>query len=72
MARLIVPEFIEAFYSFQENPDWGRIEATRRKTRRRLIVQGHRIRALAADFLPGHPEGFQQAFEEEFVKPLKI
>jgi len=27
---------------------------------------------LAADLLPGRPEGFQQAFEEEFMKPLKI
>ena len=72
MARLIVPEIIEAFYSFQENPDWGLIETTRRKTRRQLIAQGNRIRALAADLLPGHPEGFQQAFEREFMKPLKI
>ncbi len=72
MARLIVPEMIEAFYSFQKDPNWGRIEETRRKTRRRLVAQGNRIRALAADLLPGHPENFQQAFEEEFMKPLKI
>ena len=63
MARLIVPEIIEAFFSFQKIPDWGRVEQTRRKIRRRLVAQGNRIRALAADLLPGHPEGFQEAFE---------
>jgi hypothetical protein len=70
MARLIVPEMIAAFHSFQEKPDWGRIEETRRKTRLRLVAQGTRIRALAAGLLPGRPEDFQQSFEREFIKPL--
>jgi hypothetical protein len=72
MARLIVPEIISAFYEFQKSQDWATIEKTRRLTRRRLIARGLRIRTLATETLPGNPERFQQAFEQEFLKPLKI
>jgi hypothetical protein len=72
IARLIVPEIIAAFYEFQRSRDWAAIENTRRISRRRLIAQGLRIRDLAATLLPDHPGRFQQAFEQEFLKPLKI
>ena len=70
MARLLAPELIETFYCFRKEADWDRVEKIRRTLRRRLSAAAGRIRTLAADLLPGNPEGFQQTLEQEFIKPL--
>lgn len=72
MARLIIPEMAATFCRFQERPNWDEVEKTRQGLRRRLAAQGRRIRLLAADLLPDRPEDFQRAFEQEFIKPLKL
>ncbi|MBI5583331.1 MAG: hypothetical protein HY892_05880, partial [Deltaproteobacteria bacterium] len=72
LSRLMIPEIVATFTRFREDEDWEAVEKIRRLLRRRLTALARRLRALDAELLPDHPEAFQQACEQEFIKPLKL
>lgn len=68
----LFPEILPAVRTFKIDQDWSAIEQTRKKVRRRLIHQAHRIRDLAEKWLPSQPVKFSQRFEEAFFKSLGL